>query len=240
MSRPLWVRAGVLAGVAVLGISACSSSKKTATPSSASTSAAAGASAPSSAATSAAPASATPATSASGAGGATASIKVMVGGLSKQIYLPFMLAKELGYYDQQGVNVTLLDEPAGVDAETDMLAGKVDAVGGFYDHNIALQGKGKSTESVVSMLTDRRARSSCAAPISRARSNRLRTGRAGHLGITDLGSSTDFLTQYLATKNGVDREQTSMNSVSRPARHSSLQWSTRQIDCGDDNRADSV
>jgi len=27
----------------------------------------------------------------------------MVGGLSKQIYLPFMLAKQLGYYDQQGL-----------------------------------------------------------------------------------------------------------------------------------------
>ena len=33
-----------------------------------------------------------------------------------------------------------------------MLAGKVHGVGGFYDHTIALQGQGKSSESVVSML----------------------------------------------------------------------------------------
>ena len=33
-----------------------------------------------------------------------------------------------------------------------MIAGQVQGVGGFYDHNVALQGKGKSTESVVSML----------------------------------------------------------------------------------------
>ena len=33
-----------------------------------------------------------------------------------------------------------------------MLAGQVQGVGGFYDHNIALQAQGKSSEAVVSML----------------------------------------------------------------------------------------
>ena len=45
----------------------------------------------------------------------------------------------------------LSDEPAGVDAENQMLAGQVDAVVGFYDHNIDLQANGKSTESVVQL-----------------------------------------------------------------------------------------
>ena len=195
----MWVRAGVIIGVAVLGISACSSSKKTATSSSSAASSAAAGSSPSSSGASAAPASATPATSAAGA---TASIKVMVGGLSKQIYLPFMLAKQLGYYTQQGLNVTLLDEPAGVDAETDMLAGKVDAVGGFYDHNIALQGKGKSTESVVSMLVTPGEVELCRTDLQGTIKSPA-DWKGKHLGITDLGSSTDFLTQYLAIKNGV-------------------------------------
>ena len=79
-------------------------------------------------------------------------VTIMVGGLNKQIYLPFMLAQQLGYYDKPGVNVKLIDEPAGGDATQNMLAGQVDGVGGFYDHNIALQGQGKSAESVVSML----------------------------------------------------------------------------------------
>ena len=67
-----------------------------------------------------------------------------------------MLAKQLGYYDKAGVNVNLIDEPAGGDATTNMLAGQVQGVGGFYDHNIALQGKGKFTESVVSHAADPR------------------------------------------------------------------------------------
>src|ERR1035437_2761210 len=53
-------------------------------------------------------------------------VKIMVGGLNKQIYLPFMLAKQLGYYAKVGVNVSLQDEGAGVDATTEMIAGQVE------------------------------------------------------------------------------------------------------------------
>jgi len=65
----------------------------------------------------------------SGANGATGTgstakatgdtIKIMVGGLNKQIYLPFMLAKQLGYYDKAGVNVSLQDEGAGEERVVD-------------------------------------------------------------------------------------------------------------------------
>ena len=79
------------------------------------------------------------------AAGAKTKVSIMVGGLNKQIYLPAMLTKQLGYFDEQGLEVDLLDEPAGVNAEDAMLAGQVNAVVGFYDHNIDLQAKGKNT-----------------------------------------------------------------------------------------------
>ena len=50
-------------------------------------------------------------------------IRIMVGGLEKQIYLPFMLTQRLGYFTEQGLDVELLSEPSGVDAEDEMLAG---------------------------------------------------------------------------------------------------------------------
>lgn len=131
-----------------------------------------------------------------------ATVRIMVGGLNKQIYLPVMLAKSLGYYKAQGINVQLSDEPAGVDAETAMLAGQVDAVVGFYDHNIDLQSKGKSTESVVQLLQ-------APGEVEMVRDDEAGTVKspadfAGkHLGVTGLGSSTNFLTQYLEAKNGV-------------------------------------
>lgn len=139
-------------------------------------------------------------------------VTIMVGGLSKQIYLPFMLAQDLGYYAKAGINVKLENEPAGGDATQNMLAGQVDGVGGFYDHNIALQGQGKSSESVVSMLQVPGEVELCRADLKdKIKSPADWKGQS--LGITDTGSSTDFLTQYLATKNGVDPASTTRRGV---------------------------
>ncbi|MGO4596229.1 ABC transporter substrate-binding protein [Terrabacter sp. 2RAF25] len=159
------------------------------------------------------------ANNASGATGAAGSVDanaptvtIMVGGMSKQIYLPFMLAKQLGYYAKAGVNVNLVDEPAGGDATQNMLAGQVQGVGGFYDHNIALQAQGKSSEAVVSMLQ-------IPGEVELCRSDLKGTIKSPadfkgqSLGITDTGSSTDFLTQYLSKKSGVDPTQETRRGV---------------------------
>jgi NitT/TauT family transport system substrate-binding protein len=139
-------------------------------------------------------------------------VTIMVGGLSKQIYLPFMLAQDLGYYAKAGLNVKLENEPAGGDATQNMLAGQVDGVGGFYDHNIALQGQGKSSESVVSMLQVPGEVELCRTDLK----DKIKSPadwKGISLGITDTGSSTDFLTQYLATKNGVNPATTTRRGV---------------------------
>jgi NitT/TauT family transport system substrate-binding protein len=134
-------------------------------------------------------------------------ISIMVGGLNKQIYLPYMLAERLGYYKAAGLNVSLSDEPAGSDATTAMLAGQVDGVGGFYDHTIALQALGKSAESVVSMLQVPGEVELCRNDL-KSKIHSAADWKGLSLGITDTGSSTDFLTQYLAEKNGVDPAST--------------------------------
>src|SRR2546423_545805 len=78
-------------------------------------------------------------------------IKIMGGGLGKVIYLPARLTQQLGYFKAEGVDVTLLTEPAGVQATTSLLSGDVQGVVGFYDHTLDLQAKGKQVESVVQL-----------------------------------------------------------------------------------------
>src|SRR3989442_11979968 len=70
-------------------------------------------------------------------------ITIMVGGIEKQIYLPAKLAEQLGYFKEQGLEVELLSEPAGVQAENAMLAGREPGGGGFYVHFHGLQAHGK-------------------------------------------------------------------------------------------------
>lgn len=135
-------------------------------------------------------------------GGGTTTVKIMVGGLNKQIYLPAMLTQQLGYYQAAGLTVELSDEPAGVNAENAMLAGQVDGVVGFYDHNVDLQAKGKSTESVVQLLQ-------APGEVEMVRTDQVgiikspADFRGKHLGVTGLGSSTNFLTKALAVHAGV-------------------------------------
>src|SRR5881394_3795505 len=92
--------------------------------------------------------------SACGSNGTTTTItqlKIMVGGLSKQIYLPNMLTQQLGYFKQEGLEVTLIDEASGQSSENEVLAGQVDAGSGSYNHTIELQAKGKQMEAVVQL-----------------------------------------------------------------------------------------
>ena len=70
-------------------------------------------------------------------------ITIMVSGIDKLIYLPAKLAEQLGYLKETGLDIELLSEPAGSNAETEMLSGVAHGVIGFYDHTLSLQARGK-------------------------------------------------------------------------------------------------
>jgi len=128
-------------------------------------------------------------------------ITIMVGGYEKQIYLPAKLAESLGYFKDEGLDVELLNEAAGVDAENEMLAGAVQAVVGFYDHCVDLQAKGKYVMSVVQFSQAPGEVELVSNKYPDVKSMADLKGKT--LGVTGLGSSTNFLTQYLMMKSGV-------------------------------------
>ncbi len=129
-------------------------------------------------------------------------IRIMVGGVEKQIYLPAKLAEQLGYFKDEGLDVELLTEPSGVNAEDELLAGAVQGVVGFYDHTIDLQSKGKFVESIV-QLSDAPGEVELVGTKAAATIHSPADWRGKTLGVTGLGSSTNFLTQYIALKNGL-------------------------------------
>jgi NitT/TauT family transport system substrate-binding protein len=126
-------------------------------------------------------------------------VSIMVGGLEKIIYLPAMLTERLGYFKEAGLDVTLLNESAGVEAEDELIAGRVDAVGGFYDHTIDLQSKGKFLEAVV--IWDR-VPGEALVVANNSGINSLAGLQGKHIGVTGLGGSTNFLANFLVTKGG--------------------------------------
>ena len=152
--------------------------------------------------------------SSSGSGGSTQSVavKIMVGGLNKQIYLPNMLTQQLGYFKDQNLDVTLIDEGSGQGSETEVVAGNVDAGSGSYSHTIELQAKGKNIETI------------CQFGIAPGEAEMVATAKAGsitkvsdlkgkNLGVTDIGSGTQTLTMALLGKQGISADQSTYVAV---------------------------
>ncbi len=128
-------------------------------------------------------------------------VSIIVGGYEKQIYLPAKLTESLGYFKAEGLDVELLNEASGVDAENEMLAGAVQGVVGFYDHCVDLQTKGKQVMSVVQF-----SQAPGEVEMVSSKHPEIKTFadlRGKSLGVTGLGSSTNFLSQYLMVKSGV-------------------------------------
>jgi NitT/TauT family transport system substrate-binding protein len=130
-------------------------------------------------------------------------LKIIVGGLSKQIYLPNMLAKQLGYFTDQHLDVTLVDEGSGQASEDEVLAGNVDAGSGAYVHPMVLNALGKKIETICQFgiapgeaeVIDARKASSIQSPSDLQGKN---------LGVTELGSGTHTLTLAILGKAGID------------------------------------
>jgi NitT/TauT family transport system substrate-binding protein len=137
--------------------------------------------------------------------GAMPTVKLMVGGIDKQIYLPYQLAQQLGYYKKYGVNVELSTEQnGGVGAEDAMASGTVDMAGAWYIHTIDFQAKGKDVIDVVQLSGAPGEREMCGtnSGVTTAADFKGKT-----LGVTDLGSGTDELTQFLASQQGISHSQ---------------------------------
>jgi NitT/TauT family transport system substrate-binding protein len=125
-------------------------------------------------------------------------VTLMVGGIDKQIYLPYQLAQDLGFYKKYGVNVQLsTEQTGGVGAETAMVSGQVDMAGAWYVHAIDFQAKGKNVVDVVQLSGAPGEREMC------AKGSGITTPaqwKGKSLGVTDIGSGTDELTVYLAAR----------------------------------------
>ena len=150
-------------------------------------------------------------TAPAGSSKTTQHVSLMVGGIDKQIYLPYKLADQLGFYKKYNVDVTLsTEQDGGVGAEDAMVSGQVDMAGAWYIHTIDFQMKHKAVESIVQLSGAPGEREMCSTK-SNVHSGADFAGKT--MGVTDLGSGTDTLTQLIAAKAGVTKDKFSRSGV---------------------------
>ncbi len=128
-------------------------------------------------------------------------VTLMVGGIDKQIYLPYQLAESLGMFKKYGINMKLSTEQnGGVGAEDAVISGQVDMAGAWYNHTIEFQEKGKDVIGVVQLSVAPGERIMCA----KGSDVKAPTDWKGKdVGVTDLGSGTDALVSYVSAHAGL-------------------------------------
>jgi sulfonate transport system substrate-binding protein len=125
-----------------------------------------------------------------------------VGGKTALYYLPLTLCERLGYFKEQGLDVTINDFRGGAQSLQALVGGSVDVVTGAYEHTIRMQAKGQDIRAlielgrfpgiVVALRKERAAGYKSAADL-----------KGMKIGVTAPGSSTNFFVMYLMSKAGL-------------------------------------
>ena len=125
-----------------------------------------------------------------------------VGGKGLLYYLPLTLAERLGYFKEQGLNVTINDFAGGAQSLQSLVGGSVDVVAGAYEHTIRMQAKGQDIKAVIEL--GRFPGITLAVRADKAASVKSFADLKGmKIGVTAPGSSTNFFAMYLMVKAGL-------------------------------------
>jgi sulfonate transport system substrate-binding protein len=129
-------------------------------------------------------------------------ITLAVGGKTALYYLPLTICERLGYFKEQGLDVTINDFRGGAQSLQALVGGSVDVVTGAYEHTIRMQAKGQDIKAVielgrfpgivVALRTDKAASYKSAADL-----------KGMKIGVSAPGSSTNFFVMYLMSKAGL-------------------------------------
>jgi NitT/TauT family transport system substrate-binding protein len=137
-------------------------------------------------------------------------VRIAIGGQNQLIYLPTTLARELGFYRDEGVEVELQDHAGGAKALQAMIGGSADVVSGFYDHTIQMAAEGRGFVAFVTMLRFP-GLVLATSPKSPVTSIKDLKGRVA--GVTTPGSSSHMLLTFLLHRNGVPVDSVSVTGI---------------------------
>jgi NitT/TauT family transport system substrate-binding protein len=130
------------------------------------------------------------------------SLTLAVGGKTALYYLPLTICERLGYFKEQGLDVTINDFRGGAQSLQARVGGSVDVVTGAYEHTIRMQAKGQDIKAVIELgrfpgivlgvRKERAAGYKSAADL-----------KGMKIGVSAPGSSTNFFVMYLMSKAGL-------------------------------------
>lgn len=142
----------------------------------------------------------------------TPSIRVTVGGKTFLQYAPLTIAEQLGYFKEARLNVEVLDVAGGAKALEALVGGSAEITAGAFDHTIQMQAKRQEIVGIA--LFGRHPTFALAIRNERAAAYHDPKDLKGmRIGVTALGSQTQFMVEYLAIRAGLAPSEISFISV---------------------------
>jgi NitT/TauT family transport system substrate-binding protein len=127
-------------------------------------------------------------------------------------YLPIYLARELSYYQEQGLDVIIEDVPGGSKALQAMFGGSVDIAASFFELGIELAAEGRRVQSFITLL-DRPGFVLAVSPTSTRRIKTLEDLRGAVIGVTTPGSASHYFVNYLLLRHRVPLNEVSIAGI---------------------------
>jgi NitT/TauT family transport system substrate-binding protein len=143
-------------------------------------------------------------------------VRIAVGGQAQLVYLPTTLARELGYYREEGLEIEIDDFQGGAKALEALLAGSADVVSGFYDHTIQMAAEGRAITAFVTTLR-LLGFVLVVSPQNTAKITTIEELRDHIVGVSAAGSSTHMFLTYLLKQHGVPTGSVSVTAIGTAA-----------------------
>lgn len=140
------------------------------------------------------------------------SVTLAVGGKGLLYYLPLTLAERLGYFKDEGLDMTINDFAGGAKSLQALVGGSVDIVAGAYEHTIRMQVKKQDIRAVIELGRF----PGMVLGVKKAHEGKVKTFgdlKGMNIGVTAPGSSTNFVLNFLLGKDGVGPQDVAIIGV---------------------------
>ena len=139
------------------------------------------------------------------AAGPKEKVPVAVGSEHALVYLPWDIAKALGYFDQEGLDVDLTYTKGGSEAATALASGSVEYSGNAIDHAIAAAERGKSLLMIADFM-NQPGIAVMVRPADREKYKTFADFKGKTIGVTSIGSATHVLATWMAHRAGLGKD----------------------------------
>ena len=139
-------------------------------------------------------------------------VTIAVGGKNLLYYLPLTIAEQLKYFDEEGLEVNIVDFAGGSQALRAVVGGSADVVSGAFEHTVNMQSKGQSLRAFV---LQGRAPQIVLGISTKTMPNFKSVAdlKGKKIGVTAPGSSTNVMANFVLAKAGLKPTDVSIVGV---------------------------